>query len=216
MGHGEEYFYYIHNIWGWHFFSCRNVSFSGFHFSYASLWYFLTFLLSPSAFPHQLLPPSLTSAASEARPCYFAIMGSVSSLPPLPMQRLPLFLWPPASWSSLLGLGVAQLCSTSRSPPGPITAPPGLPRLLNVVMATNSQWAQETPRWARTGRKRHWAASAGADKAKVLGRPPPPTVRKERGKCQNHISSDRSTRKDSWPDRTAGRLCIQALVGLHV
>lgn len=67
------------------------------------------------------------------------------------------------------GLFVAPLCSTSSSPPGPTTAPPGLPPLLNVVIATDSQWAQETPCWAKTGRKRHWAASAGADKAKMLG-----------------------------------------------
>lgn len=27
MGHGEGCFYYIYNFWGWHFSSCRNVSF---------------------------------------------------------------------------------------------------------------------------------------------------------------------------------------------
>lgn len=62
--------------------------------------------------------------------------------------------------------------------------------------------AQETRYWAKTGRKRHWAASAGADKAEVSGRVP---VREERRKCQNHIGGGASTRNDPWADRMAGR-----------
>lgn len=107
--------------------------------------------------------------------CFFHITQS--------LQRRTPFLWLPASWLSSMGLGTccgSALCTTFSSPPGSTTALPRLPPLPNVVMATDSQWAQETPCWAKTGRERHWAASVGADEAKVLGQSP--LFLKERGK----------------------------------
>lgn len=97
--------------------------------------------------------------------CCFHITPTLAAASSFPVATCLLII---LSGTRDTGLCVAPLCSTSSSPPGPTTAPPGLPPLPNVVIATDSQWAQETPCWAKTGRKRHWAASAGADKAKML------------------------------------------------
>ena len=54
--------------------------------------FFLTFLFSPSTFPHQLLPSSLTSAASEADSadlhsgfCFFLPTSALTEASPFPM-----------------------------------------------------------------------------------------------------------------------------------
>lgn len=125
---------------------------------------FVTFLFSPSTFPPHLLSPLFNfSSIWDQTPliynnwfCFFHITTS--------LQWLPHILWPPASWLSSEGLRTwygSALCCTSSSPTGSTTALPGLPPLPNVVMETDSQWALETPCWAKTGRKRHWAASVG-------------------------------------------------------
>lgn len=141
--------------------------------------------------------------------CCFHITSTLAAASSFPVATCLLII---LAGTGDTGLCVAPLCSTSSSPPGPTTAPPGLPPLPNVVIATDSQWAWETPCWAKTGRKRHWAASAGADKAKMLSWSP--LVRK-REKHQDHTGFGRSTRSISWPDGMAGRPCLQVLVDLH-
>lgn len=125
---------------------------------------FLTILFSPSTFPHQLFPPSL-----EARLCSFAIMvlgcsfflilpclTSYGHLPPCHPG------WDAAQFSCLFYL----LLSTwphhcSARPPSCVQCRYGNRQSVGLGDTTLSQ------NW----QKRHRAASAGVDKAKVLGWP---------------------------------------------
>ncbi|KAL0619036.1 hypothetical protein AAY473_011716 [Plecturocebus cupreus] len=101
-----------------------------------------------------LLPPSL-----EARLRSFAVMvldcafspSSPASLPMVTCLRVILA-------GTLCGSAV---CSTSSSPPGPTTAPPGLPRVRNVVMATDSPKHDE-------GIKKNMSLAITQDLGKVL------------------------------------------------
>lgn len=152
----EKDVYNTHNAWGWYFFSCRNVSFFGFHFLTLPCNVFL-FIVS-FHFPHQLLP-SLTSAASEAD-CSFAVVDPVSSSPPLPSQRLRLSYGhlplPHPCWNSGSALFYLLLSTW------PNHSLPGLTWLhwMSLWQPTVSG-PKETPCWAKTSKRRHYVAVCG-------------------------------------------------------